>query len=115
MAFLEKYLFTASDNVQLLLLKILCEAGKPVSECLQGYFGKHDKGEEIPGVVAAELIRLAELQDDPETISAIISMEERNRHAGILALKRMGAEECLAPLLSSKDKTLSDLVRGFMK
>ena len=102
--FLEPYLKDSPENIQILILDILCKNGNPVSEYLPIL------GNELSSRIISEIMKLSELQHDPFTILGLANQDRKNVHMAILALERMGEKDLLTGLMFSGDEELSRLI-----
>lgn len=102
--FLEPYLKDSPENIQILILDILCRNGSPVSEYLPVL------GDELSSRMASEVMALSELQHDPFTILQLANENKKNIHMAVIALKRMGEKGLLTGLMFSGDEELSRLI-----
>lgn len=103
--FLEKFLESpAPENVRIKVLQVLCRFGNPVSKYLDTVGNKSS-------VLNYEIIKIAELQNDPETIIALASEDKANMNLIVTTLERMGKKEFLVPFLFSENEELVDLIQ----
>ena len=102
--FLEPYLKDSPENIQILILDILCKNGNPVSAYLPIL------GNELSSRIISEIMKLSELQHDPFTILELANQDRKNVHMAILALERMGEKDLLTGLMFSGDEELSRLI-----
>lgn len=103
--FLEKYLFKRyPTNLRTAVLKVLCKFGNPVSNYV----------EELSDSVKmkSEVIKIAEEQNDPDTILSLTDEGSMTINLGISALKRMGKTEYLTSFLFSDNEDLVNLVKN---
>lgn len=103
--FLERFLVNGvSDITRIFVLRILCKFGNPISKYIgfvKDFSSKFDN----------EIIKIAESQNDPETILQIASEERANVNSVVIALKRMNKVEYLTSFLFSENEDLSNLIR----
>jgi len=103
--FLERFLAgVVSDITRIFALRILCKFGNPISKYIgfvKDFSSKFDN----------EIIKIAETQNDPETILQIASEERSNVNSVVIALKRMNKVEYLTSFLFSGNEDLSNLIR----
>lgn len=103
--FLERYLdYVFPETIRLLALRILCKFGNPISKYI-------DYVRDISSRFDNEIIKIAEFQNDPDTIISIASEERSNVNSVVVALKRMKKTEYLASFLFSENEDLSNLIR----
>ena len=103
--FLERYLdYVFPEMLRLIALKILCKFGNPISNYI-------DSVKDISSRFDNEIIKIAESQNDPDTIISIASEERSNINSVIVSLKRMKKTEYLASFLFSDNEDLSNLIR----
>ena len=103
--FLERYLdYVFPETIRLLALKILCKFGNPISKYIDYVRGVSSRFDN-------EIIKIAESQNDPDTIILIASEERSNINSVVVSLKRMNKTEYLTSFLFSENEDLSNLIR----
>lgn len=103
--FLERFLANGvSDITRIFSLRILCKFGNPISKYT-------DFVKDLSSKFDNEIIKIAESQNDPETILQIASEERSNVNSVVIALKRMNKVEYLTSFLFSGNEDLSNLIR----
>ena len=104
--FLEPYIGTDVDEkTETLIVKVLCKFGGKVADYVERIGHKTSK-------MKSEVMRIAEKQDDADTILKLVSEEDRNVNDAVLALKRMGRTEYLTMFLFSDNPSLVSLVQN---
>lgn len=102
--FLEPWLFSSEEKIAIVILKILCKFGNPVSKYV-------DQFESISSNLSMEIMRIAADQDDPDTIVELASEDKKNMNNAVIFLSKMGKKGHLATFLFSEDDGLIKLIR----
>ena len=103
-AFLEEFLSEKDEKRSIMILKVLCRFGNPVSKYLSRF-------KIISSQLSMEMMKIAADQNDSETILELASEDKNNMNNAVLLLKRIGKKGNLASFLFSKNNDLVDLIR----
>lgn len=108
-SFLENYLSDdTQEELKISILQVLCRFGNRVDQ----YLPRFNK---ISSRFGSEIIKIAEKQNDPDTIISIVSENNANVNLAIIALKRLKKIEYLTSFLFSGNEDLVNTIQDLEK